>query len=391
MMDTTVLELDPQRQQQARRYARIQRRLMMAETLAGLAYLGLWIAAGWALDVQHALASRPEGGLLPFEPRASIRLLLFTAALALPWIALTLPLSFYSGFVLPHRFGLSTQTRRGWVIDQLKSGSLSMLLGNPLLLGMYALIRIAPATWWLPAAAAYSLVSVVLTALAPVLLMPIFYRFTPLDEQYAGLAARLKSLAERYGTHVSGVFSMDMSRRTVAANAALVGLGRTRRIVLGDTLLENFTEDEIETVLAHELGHHVHGDIPLGIIIQSGLNFGMFYLVSRGLEWAATYFGFDNAAAPAGLPALALLFGLLGFIVMPLGNAYSRWRERLADRFALRSTGLTGAFAAAMTRLANQNLADADPPRWVVLLFGSHPPLRERIAAAERFNAQARL
>lgn len=389
MSEKDQLQLDPERQVQARRYARIQRRLTILELLAGVFYLALWLWTGWALDLQSALASRSAGGVLPFSPHWTIQLLLFAAALGLPWLVLTLPLSYYSGFVLPHRFGLSTQTLRGWISDQLKGGLLSAGLGTPLLLGLYALMRGLPGLWWVVAAGAYSLVSVVLTALAPVLLMPIFYHFEPLDEGYAALAGRLKALAERHGAHVEGVYSMDMSRRTVAANAALVGLGRTRRIVLGDTLLENFNPDEIETVLAHELGHHVHGDIPLGIVIQSGLNFVLFYLAALGLEWAASRLPLEGVFAPAGLPALALLFGFFSLITMPLGNAYSRWRERLADRFALQSTGLPQAFASAMTRLANQNLADADPPRWALLLFGSHPPLRKRIEIARRFEQQA--
>jgi len=378
--------LDPERQGQARTYGRIQRRLMILELLGGLAYLALWLGAGWGVKLQAVVAPTSSGGALPFEPPWTIGLLIFVAVLGLPWAALTLPLSYYSGFILPHRYGLSTQTRRGWVTDQLKSAAISALLGIPLLLGLYALIQSLPGTWWLLAAGSYSLVSVILTALAPVLLMPIFNRFEPLDQQYLDLGARLKALVEQHCTHVKGVYSMDMSRRTLAANAALVGLGRTRRIVLGDTLLENFTPDEIETVLAHELGHHVHGDIPLGILIQSSMNFALFYLVARGLVWVAAWLPLEHISAPAGFPALVLLFGTLGLITMPLSNAYSRWRERLADRFALQATHLPRAFASAMTRLANQNLADANPPRWVQLLFGSHPPLQERIEAAQAFK-----
>jgi STE24 endopeptidase len=386
MTDKDQPQLDPERQSRARRYARLQRRLTVLELFAGVLYLALWLWAGWALNIQAALSTRSAGGVLPFNPHWTIQLLLFAAVLGLPWYALTLPLSYYSGFVLPHRFGLSTQTLRGWISDQLKGGLLSAGLGIPLLLGLYALMRGLPGLWWVVAAGAYSLVSVVLTALAPVLLMPIFFHFEPLDERYAALADRLKALAARHGTRVEGVYSMDMSRRTVAANAALVGLGRTRRIVLGDTLLENFSPDEIETVLAHELGHHVHRDIPLGILIQSGLNFALFYLAASGLGWTASWLALQGVFSPAGLPALALLFGFFGLITMPFSNAYSRWRERMADRFALQSTRLPKAFARAMTRLANQNLADADPPRWVLLLFGSHPPLRSRIEAAHRFE-----
>jgi len=195
----------------------------------------------------------------------------------------------------------------------------------------------------------------------------------------------LVNLAERAGTKVRGVLKIDMSRRTKAANAALTGLGNTRRILLGDTLLDNFSDDEIETVLAHELAHHVHNDLPLGIIIESLTTLIGLWLASLILEWGVDFFGFEGVWDIAAFPLFALVMGLYGLVTMPLGNAWSRWRERLADRYALQQTGKSQAFVSAMTRLANQNLAEVDPEPWVVFLLHSHPPLRERIAMAERF------
>jgi STE24 endopeptidase len=182
---------------------------------------------------------------------------------------------------------------------------------------------------------------------------------------------------------VRGVFKFDMSRRTKAANAALMGLGNTRRIVLGDTLLNEFTPDEIETVLAHELGHHVNQDIPVGIILESVLTLGGLYLASLGLKWGAATFGFAGPADIAALPVFALVMGAYSLVTMPLGNAYSRWRERRADAYALRATGNGAAYASALTRLTNQNLADADPEPWVEFLLYSHPALSRRIALAK--------
>jgi STE24 endopeptidase len=250
---------------------------------------------------------------------------------------------------------------------------------------VYWLLRAAPDLWWLYAGGVMLLLTVVFASLAPVLIMPLFFKFTPLEDD--DLAQRLIALAERAGTQVRGVFRFDMSTRTKSANAALMGLGSTRRIALGDTLLDEFTADEIETVLAHELGHHVHRDIVLGIIINSALTLLTFWVAALALRWGVGVFGLAGIADPAGLPLLALVGGILGLIAMPLGNAYSRWRERMADRYALESTGKPDAFADAMTRLANQNLADADPERWVVILLYSHPPIRERVAAAEAFSA----
>jgi STE24 endopeptidase len=230
------------------------------------------------------------------------------------------------------------------------------------------------------------LLTVILANLGPVLLMPIFYKFTPLGEEHAELAQRLLRLAEQAHTHVSGVFQFDMSRRTKAANAALTGLGNTRRIILGDTLLEEFTPDEIETVLAHELGHHVHKDIPVGILLNALTTLAGFYLAGVGLRWGASAFGANGPSDIAAFPVFLVMMGLYGLVTMPLGNAFSRWRERRADEYALQSTHKPEAFASAMARLANQNLADANPEPWVEFLLHSHPALSKRIAMAKRFT-----
>ena len=216
--------------------------------------------------------------------------------------------------------------------------------------------------------------------------VPLLNKFVPLGNEHAELTARLKALAERAGTKVSGVFRFDMSKRTKAANAALTGLGNTRRIILGDTLLNEFTTDEVETVIAHELGHHVHRDIPLFLAFGSVVGLLGLYLASLVLTWEISVFGFVGPADIAALPLLVIAMGVFSLVLTPLNNALSRWRERLADRYALESTHKPQAFADAMTRLANQNLAEADPEPWVVFFFYSHPPIRERVAAAHAFK-----
>jgi STE24 endopeptidase len=372
------------RQAQAKRYARLRRRLGLLQLALFAAYLALWISLRLAPRLSTLMVESAGRAGMPWW----LELAAIALALALLWQLMALPLEFYRGFVLPQRFGLSTQSVAGWLSDLIKSSLLIALIGGPLLLGLYALLRAAPTTWWLWAGLAYSLLSALLATLAPLLILPLFYKQRPLAEQYAPLRERLLDLAQRAGTYVEGVYSFDMSRRTRAANAALVGMGRTRRILLGDTLLENFSPDEIEVVLAHELAHHVHRDIPLFITVQSGINLLLLFLVSRALAFLSPLLGVPRPADPASLPlllGLAAAFALLG---MPLGNAFSRWRERLADAFALRMTANPQAFVSAMVRLADQNLADADPERWVVLLLASHPPIRERIQAARAFPAQ---
>jgi STE24 endopeptidase len=370
--------LDPERQKQARKYARIQRRLTFVDLAIGLVYLIAWLAFGWSLALKTWLTSFTTNEWL----LVALYTLIFGGILAV----INLPLSYYEGFILPHRFGLSNQNLRGWIVDQIKAAGIGGILGLLLLEIIYAVLRAFPDTWWLWAAGIMLLLNVILANLAPVLLFPLFYKFQPLGEEYAELEKRLLQLAEKVKTRVSGVYKFDMSQRTKAANAALTGLGNTRRIILGDTLLGEFTTDEIEVVMAHELGHQVHKDIPIGILVQSGITLVGFYLASLGLSRGAAYLGFSGPSDIAALPLLVLIFGAYGLVTMPLTNAYMRWREHQADQFALETTGNGTAFASAMTRLANQNLAQVDPAGWEEFLFHSHPALHKRIAMAQAFQ-----
>jgi len=369
--------LDQDRQGKAKEYASISRRLFLVDLALGAAYVILWLVTGLNLTARDWVMSITTNPWLGLP--------LFGSVFGIPYILIDLPLSYYSGYILPHKYGQSNQTLGGWISDQIKGFALAGVLGLIVLEVIYWLLRTVPTLWWLYAAAVMLVFTVVLGSLAPVLIMPLFYKFTPLDND--DLVQRLTRLAERAGTKVKGVYRMDMSTRTKSANAALTGLGATRRIILSDTLLNEFTPDEIETVLAHELGHHVHRDITLGIIFNTALTLVSFWLASVVLNWGVRAFHLTSIADPAGLPLLLVVIALISLLAMPVGNAWSRWRERMADRYALEQTCKPKAFADAMTRLANQNLADADPARWVVLLLYSHPPIRERVVAAEAFSS----
>lgn len=366
--------LDPERQQQAKQYARLNRRLwLVSQTLSALYTLG-WLFTGWTIGLRAWLTA--------VSPNPWFLVAGFAALFGGIYSILTLPLSYYSGFILPHRFDQSNQTLRDWIIDQLKGLAIGLPLGLLLLELLYLALRVTGDLWWLWAAGGMLVFSVLLSNLAPILIMPIFNKFVPLGDEHADLAERLLKLAEQANTRVRGVFKFDLSRRTKSANAALTGIGNTRRIVLGDTLVDEFTPDEIETVLAHELGHHVHKDIPILIAFGTLTTTIGLYFASLVLNWAIGFFGFAGPADVAALPALGLILGAYGLITMPLENAISRWRENMADDYALRSTGKAEAFASAFTRLANQNLGEVDPEKWVVFLFYSHPPLGERIEKA---------
>jgi STE24 endopeptidase len=371
--------LDAERQKQAKEYARLSRRLFLVDLGFGGLYVVAWLVFGWSAGLRNFL--------LGWTANPWLLVIGYALVFGGIYYLIDLPLSYYQGFVLPQRYGISTQTLRGWVSDQVKGGLLAGVLGGLLLEVIYLVLRLAPDTWWLWAAGIMLLFSVLLANLAPVLLMPIFYKFAPLGDEHAELAQRLMRLAEQAGAQVRGVYKFDMSRRTTAANAALTGLGNTRRIILGDTLLNEFTSDEIETVLAHELGHHVHKDIPLGILLDSLFTLAGLYLANLILQLGVRLFGFQGPADIAALPIFALAIGAFGLLTMPLTNGFSRWRERRADEYALQATGKPQAFASAMTRLANQNLADADPEPWVEFLLHSHPALGKRIHMAESWKA----
>jgi STE24 endopeptidase len=372
--------LDPERQTKAKAYARLRRRLFFVNLgLSGMATLA-WLIFGWSAAL--------KGGLLTFTRNDWLLVAAFGAIFYLSFAALELPLEYYSGFVLPHRYDQSTETLGGWAKDQLLGLLLTAVIGLPLLEGIYWLLRVTGPLWWMWAAAGYVLLAVSLSSLAPVIILPLFNKYAPLGEEHAELAARLTALAGRAGTKVNGVFRFDMSKRTKAANAALTGLGQTRRIILGDTLLDEFTTDEVETVIAHELGHHVHRDIPMGIFLSAVVALASLYLASLALNRGAATFDFSGPADIAALPLFALTLGLFGLITLPLNNAFSRWREVRADRYALEATRNPQAFANATTRLANQNLAEADPEPWVVFLLYSHPPVRDRVAMAAKFQTQ---
>jgi STE24 endopeptidase len=362
------------------RYHRLQRRASI-------------VSLAWSAALLVSLASTSASVYL----RDSITGLTGSAALAVVLYALALtalhelgafPLAFYSGHLLEQRYGLSRQSLRGWMIDHLKGTALGLAFVIALASTVYWTMRVAPAWWWLASGLLLSALLVTLAQLAPVLLLPVFFTFTPLDAP--GLRDRLERLAERAGAPVMGVFRWELGAKTSKANAALAGIGRTRRILIADTMLDHYSEDEIEVVLAHELAHHVHRDIWTGIAYETVLTLIGFYAAHRVLAWLGPRAGLTSLADPAGMPLLLLAVGGVSLLLMPAALALSRSHERRADRFALDLTRNPSAFSSAMRRLSAQNLAEDRPSRLVQWLFYSHPPLVERLEAAERWEARGR-
>jgi STE24 endopeptidase len=294
---------------------------------------------------------------------------------------LTLPLKVIRGFWLPRRFGLLHQPLGGWLADQLKAALIGGALGLAAVEIVYTLLALT-SLWWMVAAAIFIAAQIAMAALVPIWIVPLFYRLTPLAD--SGLRDRLLALARRAGVAAIGVFVADQSRKSRTANAAVVGLGRTRRIILFDTLLAEFRPEEIESVLAHELGHHAHGDMRRGLLVNSVLTIVTMWLAARGLDLGVARLGLSGPADPAGLPWLALVVTALGLVQLPLANGFSRWIERQADDFALATTGNARAFIGAMERLGGLNLAERRPSRLKEIFLYSHPALERRIARAER-------
>jgi STE24 endopeptidase len=362
--------LDEGRQQAARELARRHRRLMVLEMAVTAILVIGFLVTGVSLWLKNIL----QGGHVVAP---GLLVAAYVALAFLGYSVITLPLSWWGGFVLPHRYGLSTQSASGWVEDEMKSLVLGLLLGIPVAEVIYWLLRSYPGTWWIWASAFLIVFAVVLGHLAPILITPLFYKLTPLTD--SDLIERIKRLADIAHTRIVGVYTINLSERTTAGNAMVMGLGASKRIALGDTLYADYSPQEIETIIAHELGHQVHHDLELGIIVQSLLFLGGMYLASLFLRVGVGYFGFSGPGDIAALPLLVLAVGVFSLITMPLINGYSRWRESLADRYAVQITRNPVAFARAMIRLANQNLSEADPPRWVVWLLYSHPPVKDRV------------
>jgi STE24 endopeptidase len=298
-----------------------------------------------------------------------------------------LPLDFYSGYILEHAYELSNQSFFGWARNELKGLGLGLAVTLPMVEAVYFVIRNYPEYWWVLAGVLFTLASVVLARIAPVLILPLFYKSTPIDDDK--LREALVPLAEGAGVTLEGVYKIDLSKDTKKANAMLAGLGATRRVIFGDTLLSNFTIDEIAVVFAHELGHHVYRHIWKLLAMTSLVGFTGLFIAGRVLDGLAMGLGIGPAYDIATVPLLLIIVGVFGVIVVPLENYYSRMLEAQCDMYALEKTRNPDAFIGAMTKLAANNLADKDPSGIIEYLFYGHPPIAKRIEMARQWSEKA--
>jgi STE24 endopeptidase len=374
--------IDAARQAQAKRYARRRQTLSLVNLALGAAVIALLLFTGLGFGLRDALAG--TGGWQPIAGWRPLLVGIYFLVLLGAALLLGLPLACYGGFALPRRYGLSTQSRSGWAADQLKGLAVSLPIEVAAVELVYALLALTPGTWWLWTGLAVLAFTVLLANLAPVLLLPLFFKLTPLPE--GEVRSRALALAARARIRVRGIYTLHLSSKTTAANAMVMGLGNTRRMLLGDTLLDRYTPDEIEVVVAHELGHQVHHDIPKLVAVETLTTLGGLYLVNLALHTAvARVPGYAGLADAATLPLVGAALGIYGLVVLPLQNGFSRRVERQADQYALEVTGKPEAFIGAMTRLANQNLAELEPSPLVEFLLYNHPSIGRRLAHARRF------
>ncbi len=358
---------------EAREYNRIKRRLTVADLVMNFAFLVALLATGWNGTLRD-WAYHGAG------QSYSLAVFYYVLMLLIVSKALGFGFDFYS-FRLEHQFQLSNQKLKSWLWDEVKGWLIGVVIAAILVEMIYNVIRLAPYKWWIIVWVIYNGLAIFFAQIAPVVLFPLFYKFKPLENDE--LVKRLIALSERAGTRVRGVYEWKLSEKSKKANAALAGLGATRRIIIADTLLQDFTTEEIEAVLAHELGHHVHKHIQKSMALQVVTSFVGFYAVAEILRYAVDRDMFPMMHDFASLPLLVLLATLMSFVLMPLMNAYSRQKEREADRYSLKSIPAVEPFITSMNKLADSNLAERSPSRLVEIWFHSHPPIAKRIAVAE--------
>lgn len=331
------------------------------------------LATGYTLSIEYIAFS--------FTSNVYLALIIFSAIFGIISGIVSFPFSFYSGFILEHTYELSNQTFIQWLWESVKGMLVSIPIITPLALLFYYLLSTFPEFWWLAVASVLFIVSIGLSRIAPIVILPLFYTLTPLED--SPLKEKILSLTRSTSMYVEGIYSFNLSKTTKKANAAFTGIGKSKRILLGDTLIKNFSEDEIETVFAHELGHYSHGHIWKGITVGTISIFFGLYLTSLAYAASLSWFGFTSINQIAALPLLTLWLSIYSLVTSPVGNILSRKHEFEADRYAVERTKNKPAFVSTMNKLAEMNLADRTPHPLVEFLFYSHPSIEKRIHAAE--------
>lgn len=351
----------------SKKYNNIKLGIGIGKAAASFLLLLYFVVSGYSLYLERFLSLYIENGYLLFTA--------FTIILGVISASIFFPINFYAEYLLEHQYNLSNQTFGGWLWEGFKGLLVGGVIGIPLLLVFFWSLNTFLENWWLPFAIIVFVVSVILARIVPLVIMPLFYKITPIEDE--DLKERIINLSEKVGMKVENVFTFNMSKNTKKANAAFTGLGKTKRILLGDTLLENFTNDEIETVIAHELGHYKHKHIVKNIAIGTFFSFITFYLIATLYSVSLDWFGFITITQIAAFPLLSLWGIIIGLVQSPVSNIISRKFEYEADEYAISSTGKTEAFIKTLEKLTDQNLGDKEPHPFVEWFFYSHPSIKK--------------
>jgi len=359
----------------AKKYNNIKLAIGIGEGIVSFILLLLFVYLGYSLELENFLLNYFSNPYLLF--------ISFLFMIGIVGSVISFPISYYSGFYLEHKYNLSNQTLLKWIWENIKGLLVSLVIGVPILLIFYFMLNYFGNYWWLPFAIIMFFVSVVLSQIFPILIFPIFYKITPIENE--SLKDRITKLANSANLKVENVYKFNMSKNTKKANAAFTGLGKTKRIILGDTLLDNYSDDEIETVIAHELGHFKKKHIIKNIIIGTASSFLTLYVIALLYQSSFSWFGFDSITQVAALPLLTIWSMLIGIIQTPLGNILSRKFEYEADEYAVIETKKPLAFKNTLEKLTVQNLGDKEPHPFVEWFFYSHPSIKNRIDALTKF------
>lgn len=358
---------------QAKRYSNIKYALSIIETI----YLLLILFLFQALGLSKIFAS----GIAKSVPIPLLVTPLYILTAYIMYYLLNLPLNLYHSFVLEHKFCLSNQKISDWAKDQIKAGIIFCIILFILFEAFYFILRHNPRTWWLIISLFWVFFSLILAKSVPTVIIPLFFKYRMLADN--ALRERIINLAHKMQIKILNVFEIDLSKKTLKANAAFVGWGRSRRVILADTLRDKYSGDEIEVILAHEFAHYKLKHLLKLILINSLTTVAAFYFIFRTSNYALRFFGLSSLSDIAAFPVIILYLVVFGIVMQPLQNYISRRLESNADRLALKITGLKAAFISMMEKLALQNLADRKPHPIVKFFFFDHPPVDERIATAK--------
>lgn len=362
----------------SKKYNNIKLAIGITETILSFILIFLFLYLGYSKKLTEYLYT--------FSESDYVVLILFTVITGFAGSVILFPLNFYSSFILEHKYKLSNQTLVKYFTEGIKSLLVSGAIGIPILLLFYFILKQFGENWWLIFAAAMFFISVILSQIFPVIIFPIFYKIKSIED--LELKERIESLAHNAGIRVQDVYSFDMSKNTKKANAAFTGLGKTKRIILGDTLLESYTKDEIETVIAHELGHFKKKHIIKNILYGTINSFALFFIISVLYKTSLPFFGFFSLTDIAALPLLTLWAMLIGLVQTPLGNILSRKFEYEADQYAIEVTKKPSSFIQTLNKLTEQNFGDKEPHPFIEWYFYSHPSIKKRISAIEKYSRQ---